>query len=51
MKNDDSKNGPAQSPTPHQYPGIYPIYEYVVHKASGVQEISENMYGRILLVL
>ena len=27
---------PPQAPTPHQYPGIYRIYEYGLHKASGV---------------
>ena len=50
-KNENAKKRPPQAPTPHQYPGIYRIYEYTFHKASGVQEISKNMCARILLVL
>ena len=42
LKNENSKKRPPQAPTPHQYPGIYRIYEYRVHKASGVEEISEK---------
>ena len=36
LKNENSKKRPPQAPTPHQYPGIYRIYEYGLHKASGV---------------
>ena len=42
LKNENSKKRPPQAPTPHQYPGIYRIYEYGLHKASGVQEIGKK---------
>ena len=51
LKNENSKKRPPQAPRPHQYPGIYRIYDYCLHKASGVLEISENMCHRILLVM
>ena len=41
-KNENAKKRPPQAPTPHQYPGIYRIYEYGLHKASGVQEIGKK---------
>ena len=34
---------PPQAPSPDRYPGIYPTYEYRLNKATGVQEIGENM--------
>ena len=36
LKNKNLKKRPPLAPTPHQYPGIYRIYEYRLHKASGV---------------
>ena len=42
LKNKNLKKRPPLAPTPHQYPGIYRIYEYGLHKASGVQEIGKK---------
>ena len=36
LKNENSKKRPTEAPTPHQYTRIYRIYEYGLHKASGV---------------